>query len=154
MARSQTEKILTALAGEYLTAAKLCLMGYIAVPTFKNFPGVDILAYNSATGRQITLQVKTISEDGSFVFGRYPLPKDKLDDKRLTVWVHILDKSKSKADFFIATFGEVARLAQRGHETWHKEKPATRKLEGGLVNIIGSEDLKEFKDKWGLLEAL
>jgi GrpB-like predicted nucleotidyltransferase (UPF0157 family) len=152
MAGTQAEKTLTALAGEYLTAARLCLMGYMAVPTFKNFPGVDILAYNIATGRQFSLQVKTISESGSFIFGTYPLPKHKLDDKRITVWAHIRDKAKGEVDFFIAPFGKVARMAQTIHKRWYREKPQTRKLEGGLVNIIGSNDLKEFKDKWELLE--
>ena len=69
----------------------------------------------------------------------------------MTVWVHIKDKIEGKADFFITQFGKVATIAQRGHERWHKEKPKTRKLEGGLVNIIGSKDLKNFKDKWELL---
>ena len=149
---SNAEKTLTCLVGEYLAAARLCLKGYPAMLTPRNYEGVDILVYNSRTNKQIALQVKTISERGSFNFGKYPLPEKKLKDETITIWVHIKDRAKEKIDFFIAPYGEVARMAQKGHEKWYKEKPETRTLEGNLVNIIGSTDLEKFRDNWKLLE--
>ncbi|MDM8000374.1 MAG: hypothetical protein QUS33_10320 [Dehalococcoidia bacterium] len=153
MTRTSAEKMLTGLAGEYLTAARLCMMGYMAALTFKSFPGVDILAYSPTDGRCIALQVKTMSKAGSINLGKYPIPNDKLKDKRITVWVHVTDSTKGEADFYVSTFGQAASIAQRGHERWYKEKPETRTLEGNMVNITNpGVDLGRFKDNWKLLE--
>lgn len=58
MAKSHLDKTLTALAGEYLVAGQLCLRGYVASLTLKNYPGVDIFCLNPSNGRQVAVQVK------------------------------------------------------------------------------------------------
>ena len=58
---SHLNKTLTGLAGEFSVAAKLCLQGFVASLTFKNYPGVDIFCFDPATNRLARVQVKTIT---------------------------------------------------------------------------------------------
>ena len=59
MAKPQIDKTLTALAGEFLVAGNLCLRGYMASLTLKNYPKVDIFCLNPKNGKQVAIQVKT-----------------------------------------------------------------------------------------------
>jgi hypothetical protein len=43
-------------------AGQLCLRGYLASLTLKNYPKVDIFVQNPKNGKQTTLQVKTIKK--------------------------------------------------------------------------------------------
>jgi hypothetical protein len=52
-------KTLTASSGEYLVAAHPCMKGVVASLILKDYPGVGIFAYNPATGKQATVQMKT-----------------------------------------------------------------------------------------------
>lgn len=59
MVKSALNKTLTALAGEFFVAGQLCLQGYVASLTLKNYPSVDIFCLNPETGKQVAIQVKT-----------------------------------------------------------------------------------------------
>lgn len=65
-------KNLLALAGEYHVASQLCLKGYVASLTLKNYPGVDIFCLNPANGRQAAVQVKTTRSNAYYVPEKYP----------------------------------------------------------------------------------
>jgi len=54
------EKAVLSYAGEYLVAARLSLMGFLAVLTPRGAPGADLLVYDTANGRATALQVKTV----------------------------------------------------------------------------------------------
>ena len=41
--KPQIEKLRTGMAGEYLVAGNMCLRGWTASLTLKNYPGVDII---------------------------------------------------------------------------------------------------------------
>jgi hypothetical protein len=49
------DKTSLSLAGEHLVAAQLCLKGHIASMTLKNFPGIEILAYDTSRGKTVNL---------------------------------------------------------------------------------------------------
>jgi hypothetical protein len=46
MAKTHIDNTLTALAGEFLVAGHLCLRGFVASLTLKNYPAVDIFCLN------------------------------------------------------------------------------------------------------------
>lgn len=56
-------------AGEYLVAAKMNLHGWHASLTMKNYPMIDIVGYDSTNQRYVSVQVKTIYRDRSFLVG-------------------------------------------------------------------------------------
>lgn len=57
-------KNLTGLAGECAVMTELCLRGYVPSLAYNNCPTIDILCYNPAINKTITIQVKTIREKG------------------------------------------------------------------------------------------
>lgn len=50
---SSLSKNLTASSSEYFVAGHLCMNGIVASLTLKKYPGVDIFAYNPATGNAL-----------------------------------------------------------------------------------------------------
>jgi hypothetical protein len=55
----QAEKVLTALAGEHYAVAELCRRGYVASLTLKNYPKVEVFAFDPTTEQTVAIQVKT-----------------------------------------------------------------------------------------------
>jgi len=102
-------KKLLSYAGEYLVAARLSLMGYLAVITPKGAPEVDILVYDVERGRARSLQVKTVRQDA--VHLGVKAVKDDID-KVLGEWVrspyvivYIPNDDWRNAEFYVAPLG-------------------------------------------------
>jgi hypothetical protein len=106
MAKSQREKIITGLAGEFLVAGHLSLKGYVASLTLKNYPEVDIFCLNPQNGKQCTIQVKT--KRG----GRLYYVPEKVDDSE-TPFVFVYINKDDSYDFFIISVEDVAFLSAK-----------------------------------------
>ena len=57
----QVSKILMSMAGEYIVAAYLCSMGYLAAVTPRGMPRADLIVHDLANGRSRLVQVKAFS---------------------------------------------------------------------------------------------
>ncbi|MCZ7545233.1 MAG: hypothetical protein M5R40_17670 [Anaerolineae bacterium] len=103
MAKSHIDKTLTALAGEFLVAGHLCLRGYVASLTLKNYPKVDIFCLNPKNGRQAAIQVKT-RRGGDL----YHVPENVDASENPFVFVYI-KQPEGPIDFFVVPSEQVAR---------------------------------------------
>ncbi|MEM3580929.1 MAG: hypothetical protein QXQ64_06680 [Candidatus Bathyarchaeia archaeon] len=138
---SQLEKTLTALAGEFAVASRLCLKGYVASLTLKNFPKADIFCFNPKNGKQVVIQVKT-KKGGR----NYYVPEDV--DKLSSIFVFVYINEDEKMDFFIAPSKEVAEISEKERQEYIAKHPNVSKKQ---PRMISTQALQKFKDRWDLL---
>ena len=129
---SSLSKNLTALSGEYFVAGHLCMNGIVASLTLKNYPGVDIFAYNPANGKHTAVQVKTTRVARSS--GYFISDPDKIKAEGTPfVFVHL--SKKLPPEFYVVGASALAKLIKRERDY-------------GGVTLKG---LEAYKDRWGNL---
>jgi len=129
---SSISKNLTALSGEYFVAAHLCMNGIVASLTLKNYPGVDIFAYNPVNRKHTAIQVKTTRVAKSS--GYWMSDPDKVKSAGTPfVFVHL--SKKSPPEFYVVSATALSRLIKSEADYWY-------------VNL---RDLEAYKDQWGNL---
>jgi hypothetical protein len=143
MAKSQLDKTLTALAGEYLVAGHLCLKGYMASLTLKNYPKVDIFCLNPKTGKQISIQVKTIRHTGN----AYYLPEKVSDLDCPFVFVHIT--KANNVEFFIVPCEDVEKLSTEERNSYLAARPTVRREQPRMLSL---NKLEPYRDQWERLD--
>ena len=141
MAIPQQEKTLTALAGEFLVAGKLCLMGYNASLTLKNFPEVDIFAFNPKNNKTISIQVK------SKKIGKEYFIPETIGQKNIP-FVFVYITKDNAVEYYIVPSEDVAKISKNAREDYIKSRPKVSKKQPLMISV---NDIKEFKDKWVLL---
>ncbi|MCC7353576.1 MAG: hypothetical protein IT330_07430 [Anaerolineae bacterium] len=141
MAKAHIDKTLTALAGEFLVAGHLCLRGYVASLTLKNYPAVDIFCLNPRNGKQVAIQVKT-KRGGT----QYFIPESISKVQNPFVFVFI--KSAESVEFFIVPSQQVAKLSIAERDGYINTHPHVKKEQLLMLNV---KTLAPFKDRWELL---
>lgn len=145
MAIPQREKILTALAGEFLVAGQLCLKGYMASLTLKNYPKVDIFCLNHESGKQVAIQVKTMR--GGI---HYYVPEDVDNLNQPFVFVRI--NQNESVDYFIVPSKKVARLSEEQRRRYIEDaRKKGRTVSDKQPRMINIETLNKYRDRWELL---
>jgi hypothetical protein len=125
-------KTLVALSGEYFVAAYLSMNGIVASLTLKNYPGVDIFAYNPANGKHTAIQVKTTRVAKSSGYWISDPVKIKSEETPF-VFVHL--SKKLPPEFYIVGASELADLIKLDGKYWY----------------VYLKDLESYKDQWGNL---
>ncbi len=129
---SSLSKNLTALSGEYFVAGSLCMNGIVASLTLKNYPGVDIFAYNPANGKHTAVQVKTTRVARSS--GYFVSDPDKIKAAGTPfVFVHL--SKKLPPEFYVVGASALAKLIKRESDYW----------------CVTLKNLEAYKDQWGNL---
>lgn len=129
---SSLSKNLTALSGEYFVAAHLSMNGIVASLTLKNYPGVDIFAYNPANEKRTAIQVKTTRVAKSA--GYWISAPDKIETEGTPyVFVHL--SKKLPPEFYVVGASALARLIEREKDYWY----------------VTLKNLEAYKDQWGNL---
>ena len=96
-------------AGLYFTCYHLSLLGWNVMPTARNAPGIDIVAYSRNGKRYLGMQVKSLSK-------RAPVPLGtSIDDLMGDFWI-IISQVISKPTVFILTPDEIKQRAHRGEK--------------------------------------
>ena len=140
--RSQQDKILLGLSGEFAVASHLCLHGYVANLTPKNYPGVDIFAFNPKNKRNVAIQVKAkLTELGG---EEYFLPEKINDEDPPFVFVEFTAKD-SIPQFFIVPAKHVAEISEWERQSWIKAHPNAKKEQPRMISL---HEIREFKDQW------
>src|SRR5271169_1911919 len=116
MAKPQLDKTLTGLAGEFLVAGNLCLKGYVASLTLKNYPKVDIFCLNPKNGKQAAIQVKTLRGSNA-----YFIPEQI--DKGENPFVFVYIGKDDSVVFYILTAKDVAMLSKKEREDFLSDHP-------------------------------
>lgn len=129
---SALSKNLTALSGEYFVAAHLSMNGIVASLTLKNYPGVDIFAYNPANGKHAAVQVKTTRVAKSSGYWISDPGKVKSEGTPF-VFVHL--SKKSPPEFYVVGASALAKLIKRESDYWY----------------VTLKNLEAYKDQWGNL---
>lgn len=129
---SSLSKNLTALSGEYFVAGHLCMNGIVASLTLKNYPGVDIFAYNPANGKHAAVQVKTTRVAKSA--GYWISDPDKVKSEGTPfVFVHL--SKKLPPEFYIVGASALASVIERDGNSW----------------CVTLKNLEAYKDQWDSL---
>jgi hypothetical protein len=161
VAGRQLSKILTALAGEFLVAGQLCLRGYVASLTLKNYPGVDIFALNPRTNKQVAIQVKatkvsrlhpgTSRPSATYPPGTYFVP-ESVGEHSDQPFVFVAIGPGNDVEFFVVPGVSVADISdteRRAYLDYVRSKGrAVRDLQPRMISL---ESLAPFRDRWDLL---
>jgi hypothetical protein len=144
--RTYQERMLLMAAGEYLVAGQLRLRKYMANLTPRNYPAVDIYAYNLGNGKGVGVQVKTAMEGGprSWVIGRLEAVQRLQASEYPFVFVWVTHEYE--AEFYVAKALDIARSLLQGMQTkWSHLDPTKQ------VWAVGKEELADYKNRWDLL---
>ena len=93
--RARVDGQITGLAGEFFVAAELLKRGLQTSVTFGAAKAIDFLAYNSATGRTFTVQVKALRKKTYF-----PISHHKVQAEHIYVFV-LLNKPGEAVQYFV-----------------------------------------------------
>lgn len=156
-----SERLRLSLAGEFLVAAKLLLMGYDAYLTLKNYPKIDVFVHNPKSDKTIGLQVKTTKETSYHILEcPYSEIDERLDEvvKCPYVFVHVAnDKSIS---YYVVPDTKVKELVKEAFKRYleksAKEETKRKLFEGKTkaVLMLPLKDIEKYKDNWKLIEKL
>ncbi len=135
MSKTHLERTLISLAGEFAVASQLCLRGYQASLTLKNFPKIDVFAYNPKNQKTISIQVKT-STTAHFD------PKS-IDIKNRLVYVYI--KPDKSLEFYIIPVRVALRKRKR---VLNKRIENSPKIDKSQPVWLDSNKFRKYKDKW------
>jgi hypothetical protein len=142
MAKPQIDKTLTGLAGEFLVAGHLCIKGYVASLTLKNYPKVDIFCLNPKNQKQVAIQVKTVRNANA-----YYIP-EHVDDSG-NPFVFVLIKTDETVEFFIMPAGDVATLSRNERDEYLHAHPNAKREQPRMLSV---SRLDPFRNRWDLLE--
>lgn len=141
MAKTALDKTITSLAGEFLVAGHLCLKGYVASLTLKNYPKVDIFCLNPANEKQAAIQVKTIRG------GQHYYVPESVDDSK-SPFVFVLVKSDGAVEFFVVPSKDVAELSAAERDEYLAKHPNVSREQARMLSV---KALERFRDRWDLL---
>ncbi len=143
MPSSHLDKTLVGLAGEFLVAGHLCLKGYVASLTLKNYPGVDIFCLNPRNGRQVAIQVKTIHGHRG---GEYFVPENV--DALVCPFVFVFIGPDESVEFFVVPAERVAHISAQERDDYLRAHPKAKREQ---PRMIRKNSLLDYKDRWDLL---
>ena len=127
MAKTHLDKTLTALAGEFLVAGHLCLKGYVASLTLKNYPAVDVFCLNPTNGKQVAIQVKTIRSGKNYYI---PESIDNLD----TPFVFVRIGLSETVEFYVAPAKKIARLSEKERQDYLQKHPSVSRNQPRMIS--------------------
>ena len=148
---------LTRQIGEHLVAAELGRRGYVATPFAGNVPMYDLLAAD-LSGRAVPIQVKAINGP-SWQFSARAFLDIEIGEERQTVnrrlilpnpdllCIFVFIRKPGTDEFYIF---QLRNLQDHFFKTYKgREKPKNIQ---SLHCAIWPEELKDFRDNWGLID--
>ena len=110
------ETTLVGVAGEYLVAGELTLLGYLASITLRNSRGIDIIVSSPDATASASIQVKTNS-DGSATWLLNKKAETFSSDNHFYVFVALAEFGKRPC-YYVVPSRVVADYTRRSHEKW------------------------------------
>ena len=143
---AKLSKTLSGIAGEYLVAGKLILEGFHSAITLRNNEGIDILASNPETGKNIMVQVKTSQNKRKWPLNKkVEIPHNNL----FYIFVNII--SKDEQEYFIISSNKLAPMVKSGHQRWLEKLGRNGKKHNDTTMREFSDKDKLYLNKWELL---
>jgi len=122
-----TKQQVSGMAGTFLVAAELALMGYIPLLTSRNTKAADIAVFSEETLRNVNIQVKTNGPNTSDSF-----------------WLVGKGDSLPKPENFFDFYVVPSKGIKRSMET-------DRAKTGSIWYSINKQSIVQFKDRWDLI---
>lgn len=154
---------ITGQAGEYLVAAELCRLGFIATTFTGNMPGFDILAIDEKQ-KPLFIQVKTIKEktwqfnlrkflDIRFSNNRQEIyGKNKLQNPDM-IWILVKLVSTGKDQFYILKLKEMQEIIYNNHKAYLKKHNGIRpRNPASMHTAVSTSHLLKYSDNWKLFK--
>jgi len=140
MPNGQMDKQLTQMAGEYLVAAHLCLSGYVAFLTWKNYPKVDVFCLNPNNNRQVPIQVKTTRGHN-----QYHIPEivDAADPTYVFVRIN-----PDNIQYYVVPAVTVAELSELERQEYLQAHPNAQAEQPRMLSV---NRIENFQNRWDLL---
>ena len=148
------DKALLGLAGEYAVASEICRRGYQAQITFGRWKNTDVIAINLSNGKAVLIEVKTKQRK------EWPSVKGIKGSNRVQVLVDYHDKSLlERPDFYILNKdfwrAFIAKIRSKLKEVIETEEAIIPVWPDGYKGVVlKPEDVKEYKEKWNIIEEL
>ncbi len=146
-------KNLTGLAGECAVMTELCLRGYVPSLAYNNCPMIDILCYNPAINKTITIQVKTIREKG---YGKkiYAFPimsnrdeRDKYYNEISGPFVFVYISFDNLFTYYILSRDQFVEISSKV-ESEYDLLPRRKAIKSKSPMAMPEKCIQGFKDKW------
>lgn len=149
----QHDKYQLAIAGEFFVAAQLQRMGVSASVTYGHAKRADVIAVSRATGRAISIEVKTSSKSRWPVGNRVPQPSEQP-----WVFVHMPVDRDSSPEFFVLLQSELHTALAPGEAQYLEKFKARNGKEYGDktpgVAAAKLTDVAQFKNNWECITRL
>lgn len=127
---------ITGLAGELFVAAELLKRGLQTSVTFGNAKAIDLLAFNPATEKTFSVQVKAVRKPNVF-----PIAHARVSALHVYVFV-VLNKPEERVQYYVVP-GSVLFHEPERFSKWFKDL----KFPGISVKL-----LKEFENCWEIFQ--
>jgi hypothetical protein len=150
--------------GEYLVAAEVCRLGFLATTFTGTVPHYDIIASNATGGHQ-AIQEKAILQN-AWQFDIRDFVDVRLDGKRQVmgqptkapyanlICVFVRLRAYGADEFFVMRWEDLQRLAIAHHTAFLARYGGVRpKRHDSFHAAIGPEAMAEHRDKWAILES-
>jgi len=146
---NKNNKILIGIAGEYLVAAELSKLGYIASITLRNTKGVDIVCFDSEVKRVIGIQVKTNQGlQKEWILNKKV--EEFYSDNLFYVFVN-LNNNERNPDFFIVPIKKVAEYCRIDHKKWLNTKVMRNQKHHDNPIRKFKDEKSKYLNRWDLL---
>lgn len=134
--KSNNDRQISGLAGEYFVAAELLKREIQTSITIGNAKAIDLMAYNTNTKKSFQIQVKTLREKNYFLIKR-----EEIEDNFIYVFV-LLNKPNIPVQYYIIKGNDLNTDQHRfGKGFFHATMPG-----------ILPENLSDFEDNWNIFE--
>lgn len=142
----QFTNMITGLCGEYYAAAMVFKNNWIATLTQKNYPSVDLFAFNPKTSQHVQAQIKTSSKKvNNFLVGVKHNTRILMDSeiKGPYIFIHLGDT----IDCYILSKSQFIEVVNRTDDIYYN-KPRVKPIKDDYPIAVSIKDLLPYKDQW------
>lgn len=157
--KSQCNRLITGMAGEYLVAGQMSLRGWTANLTYKNYPGVDIIGQHPQLGANTIAQIQVkSSEYPSFWVGIKHSQRGDMSQLIKGPYVLVYFSYKDghvEPEYYILTKQQMIDVINQSDDTWQsKQHKKPLSPDYSIKIYIDRDNLGQFKDKWEMLYVI
>ena len=134
--RPRADGQITGLAGELFVAAELLKRGLQTSVTFSNAKAIDLLAFNPATEKTFSVQVKAVRKPNAF-----PIDHARVSALHVYVFV-VLNRADERVQYYVVP----------GSTLFHEPDRFSKWFRDPKFPGISVKYLREFENRWDIFQ--